>query len=61
MTAKEFRKHRLALGLSTRAMAEKLRLGRWGERTVRRWEAGDFPVPGPVALAIDYMVKHGDE
>ncbi len=25
-------------------------------RTVRRWEAGDCPIPGPAAVAVNFML-----
>jgi DNA-binding transcriptional regulator YiaG len=48
---------RKALGLSTNGLAEALRLGKGGGRTVRRWEAGDTPISGPASLAIELLLK----
>ena len=56
MTPAEIRAARQRLGLSTNGMAEALRLGKGGGRTVRRWEAGDTPISGPVAVAIEMML-----
>lgn len=47
---------RLALGLTQGGLADALRLGPNGARTVRRWEAGDIPVTGPASLAIELLL-----
>jgi DNA-binding transcriptional regulator YiaG len=57
MTAKEFRGARRKLGLSARGMANALDMGEWGSRTVRRWEAGDSPIPGPAAVAVKLLIE----
>ncbi len=57
MTADDFRAARSTLGLSANGMAEALRLGKGGGRTVRRWEAGDVPISGPVSVAVEMMLK----
>lgn len=57
MTATEFRAARKALGLSANGMAEALRLGKGGGRTVRRWESGETPVTGPVSVAVELMLE----
>lgn len=46
---------RSRLGLSQRALAEELRLGANGARTVRRWEAGSAPISGPASKALELM------
>ncbi len=51
------RKARHELGLSASAFAEQLRLGIWGSRTVRRWEAGELTPSGTTQLAIEYLLK----
>jgi DNA-binding transcriptional regulator YiaG len=53
----EIRSARKALGLSTNGMAEALRLGKGGGRTVRRWESGETPISGPASLAIELLLK----
>lgn len=53
MDKSEFRAARKALGWSTARTARELRLGETSGRTVRRWEAGEYPVPGPVAVAME--------
>ena len=48
------------LDLSQAGLARALRLGRHGERTVRRWELGDIAVPGPVQVAIEAMLRDAE-
>lgn len=50
MTPSEFVEIRKRLGLSIAEIAEKLRLD---PRTIRRYEAGDRKVPGPVMALLD--------
>ena len=57
MTPAEFASARARLGLNLRQMAEALRLGRTSERTIRRYESGERRVPGPVALAVEAMLR----
>ena len=57
MTPADFRAARLSLGYSTRQMAEALRLGKGGGRTVRRWESGETPISGPVQVAVEAMIR----
>ncbi len=56
MTPEQLREARQALGMSAAKLAEALRLGRGGDRTVRRWEAGDRAIPGPVEVAVAYLL-----
>ena len=51
------RASRKALGMTTKALAEALRLGRNGGRTVRRWESGETPISGPAQVAIELMLS----
>lgn len=57
MTPAELRAARKRLGLTQAGLAEALRLGPNGVRTVRRWEAGDVPVTGPASVAIEMLVS----
>lgn len=57
MLPAEVRTARKALGLSANGLAEALRLGKGGGRTVRRWEAGDTPISGPASLAIELLLQ----
>ncbi len=50
MTEKEFLKLRRALGDTQAALG--VRLGVSSARTVRRWENGERPIPGPVAKLL---------
>lgn len=52
MTPKEFRTIRTALKLSTREIGEALGLRGDPGRTVRRYEAGDIEISGPVQTAM---------
>lgn len=53
MTGAELRTIRTSLGLTTGAFARAVGLcGADGDRTVRRWEAGDSAVPGPVVRLL---------
>lgn len=56
MTTPEVRAARHALGMTTKALAEALRLGANGGRTVRRWESGETPISGPAQVAIEMMI-----
>ena len=52
MTPAEFQQARKALGLTINALADAFSMN---ERTVRRWERGDIPIPGTAVLAIRYL------
>lgn len=58
MTPKEIKSIRVSLGLTQSGLAEALRLGPNGERTVRRWETGDIPITGPATLALECLLNH---
>lgn len=55
MTPDRVREIRLTLGLSQNALAEVLRLGPNGARTIRRWESGQVPITGPASVALELM------
>lgn len=57
MTPSDFRAARAQLGLSAAGLAKALRLGKGGDRTVRRWEAGERDIPGPVEVAVEMMLE----
>lgn len=59
MTPDELKQARRKLGLSTQKLAYALKMGDHGGRTVRRWERGDSAIPGPVAVAIEFMLARG--
>jgi transcriptional regulator with XRE-family HTH domain len=52
-----FYKARKSLGLTQSQMAERLRLGANGRRTIRRYETGETPVTGPVSVAVELMLR----
>jgi DNA-binding transcriptional regulator YiaG len=54
MTADDLKRVRRKLGWTTKHMAEQLRIS--DGRTVRRWEAGDRAIPGPVEVALEFFV-----
>lgn len=57
MTPTDIKAARKRLGLSQSGLAEALRLGPNGERTIRRWEVGDIPVTGPASVAIELLLQ----
>lgn len=56
LTPAEFRAARKALGFTQHGMADVLRMGKWGFQSVAKWEKGEVPVPGPVAVAMELMM-----
>jgi DNA-binding transcriptional regulator YiaG len=60
MTPTELKAARQFLGLSQAGLAEALRMGANGGRTVRGWELGERAVPGPVSVAVDCLLNHGE-
>lgn len=54
MTPAELKSARNALGLSAEGFARFVRVE--SGRTVRRWEAGDRDIPGPVAVLIEAVM-----
>ena len=54
-----FHRCRKALGLSQPAIARALLLA--SDRTVRRWEQGELTVAGPAWVALEYLLREGDE
>ena len=62
MTAKQFNAALIKLGFATEGLssskgqvefARKLELG---ERSVRRWAAGQWPVPVPIGMLLNLML-----
>lgn len=59
MNAAQLREAREHFGLSTADLAALLRMrGAGADRTVRKWESGELPVPGYVSLIFDIMRRH---
>ncbi len=56
MTPSELKSIRLALGLSAEGFAHLVRVQ--GGRTVRRWEAGERDIPGPVIVLAQLLQNH---
>ena len=60
MQPAELRIARKTLGLTQSGLAKALGLSPAnGARSVRSWEKEGNSVPGPVAVAVRYMVEHG--
>jgi hypothetical protein len=58
MTGPDVEAARKRLGMSAADLGRALRLeGRDPGQTVRRWETGHTPVPGPAQVALEYMLK----
>lgn len=57
MTPDQLKSARQRLNLSQGGLAAELRLGGDGARTVRRWEHGERAIPGPVEVALEYMLS----
>ena len=57
MTPQQFATARDQLGATQAELARALRLlPTNGARTVRRWENGERPIPGPVAVALAHLL-----
>jgi DNA-binding transcriptional regulator YiaG len=54
MTPQELRAARDAFGLSAEGFARLVRVE--SGRTVRRWEAGDREIPGPVVVIVEALL-----
>lgn len=58
MTPSEFRQAREALGLTQSELARALKMtGRDSARTIRKWENGNPPPPGPAQVAIELLLE----
>lgn len=55
MTPAEFRAARESLGLTGEALARVLHVN--GSRIIRKWEAGEARVPGPVEVLMTILVE----
>jgi len=55
MTKEELKAIRMRLGYSQNEMAAAIRPGPNGDRTIRRWEAGEIPISGPASLALELL------
>jgi DNA-binding transcriptional regulator YiaG len=57
MTPVEFAAARKTLGLSVSRLARTLKSD---ERTIRRWEHGERPIPGPVEVLLGMLIAQKD-
>ena len=58
MTGNELKSARLRLGLSQAQLAAALNMsGSTGNRTIRKWESGEYTIPGPVVAAIELLLE----
>lgn len=55
-TKEDFAIARNMLGMSTPEMAKALRMGKGSDRTIRRYESGECPVPGPTSVAVEALL-----
>lgn len=53
MTPTEIKSIRERFGLTQSELARMLRIS--DIRTIRRWEQGDVPVPGPASVVLELM------
>ncbi len=58
MTPRDLRAARKQLGLTQTGLAAALRLSeKNGDRSVRIWESDGNTVPGPVQVAVEFLLK----
>lgn len=57
MNATSLRDSRAELDLTQHGLAKQLKMGRWGWQTVSGWETGKRPIPGPVQVAIEGLLR----
>lgn len=57
MTGEQVREARETLGLTQTQLAEAMRMGPNGRRTVSRWEQDEVPITGPASVLLELMVK----
>ena len=56
MNKTEFREARQTLGFSQKQLATLLKVA--SDRTVRRWEAGEKDIPGPVVVLMNWLLSN---
>jgi len=57
MTPEQIKAAREELGLNKAQFSEMLRLGKWGRKTVSRWESGEIGASKTTALAIELFLE----
>lgn len=62
MTPADLRTARKALGLTQKGLAERLQMGTHAWQTISKWESdsNERGVPGPVAVAVGYMLREAE-
>lgn len=55
-TKEDFVKAKQELGMSAPQLAKVLRMGKGADRTIRRYEKGDIPIPGPLSVAVEALL-----
>lgn len=55
-TKEEFSAAKRALGMTAVQLAKVLRMGKGADRTIRRYEKGDIPIPGPLSVAMEALL-----
>lgn len=53
----DFKNARQELGMSASQLARTLRMGKCADRTIRRYESGESPIPGPVTVAVEALLS----
>lgn len=62
MTPTDLKEARKRLGFKSQsAFARMLGLQGNGDRTIRRWEKGEVPIPGPVQRLVQMMLKEHEQ
>jgi transcriptional regulator with XRE-family HTH domain len=56
-TKEDFALARGALNMTTTQLARALRMGTGSDRTIRRYESGECPVPGPTSVAVEALLS----
>jgi hypothetical protein len=55
-TKEDFAKAKSDLGMTGVQLAKVLRMGKGSDRTIRRYESGEIPVPGPLSVAVEALL-----
>ena len=61
-TKEQVRAAREKLGLTQKELAERLRIkGPYAKDSVRAWESGKTPIPGPAAVALEFLTSRQNQ
>jgi len=55
-TKDDFKNAKQEIGMSAAQLAKTLRMGKRADRTIRRYESGESPIPGPVTVAVEALL-----